>query len=56
MGLTDELEKVNTVLTFMERVDNMKGREVITNIMADCMQEKAVEYLETVFPPPPPET
>lgn len=52
MALTDDIEKIEAVFDFMERVHNIEGRGLISAALALRMIDKALEYLMTLFPEP----
>lgn len=55
MALIDQLNNVNAILTLMERVKNLAGAGIISLEMYQVMNQMGQAYLETIFPPPPPE-
>lgn len=54
MALIDVLDQINQVLTFYERVINLRDRTIISAQMFEEMEAQIIAYLETFFPPPPP--
>lgn len=56
MGIEEKVSEINGVLDLMERIDNLAGRGVISPARSKVAREKFEEYMETVFPLPPPET